>query len=81
MKKDSWQLKDVPNHFKTHKICERAVKVCPLLVYFKRVGRLWYDDYYDDDGGHWGDDDDDDKDKFFEWYDGYEKQKVQKAKI
>ena len=79
MKKDSWQLKDVPNHFKTHKICERAVKVCPLLVYFKRVGRLWYDDYYDDDGGHWGDDDD--KDKFFEWYDGYEKQKVQKAKI
>ena len=50
------------------------------MVYFKRVGRLWYDDYYDDDGGHWGDDDDD-KDKFFEWYDGYEKQKVQKAKI
>ena len=44
---------------------------------------MWYDDYYDDDVGHWGDDDDDDddKDKFFEWDDGYEKKKVQKAKI
>ena len=36
-----------------------------------------YDHYYDDDIGHWNDD----EDKFFEWYDGYKKRKVQKASI
>ena len=43
---------------------------------------MWYDDYYD--GDHWDDDGDywdDDKDKFFEWYDGYQKRKAQKAQI
>ena len=34
---------------------------------------MWHDDYYDDD--------DDDEDKFFEWCNGYKKQKAQKAKI
>ena len=38
---------------------------------------MWYDDYYDD-GGQW---DDNDEDTFFEWYDGYKKQKAQKVKI
>ena len=39
---------------------------------------MWCDDYYDDDG-HWNDDDY--EDEFFEWYNGYEKRKAQKAKI
>ena len=39
---------------------------------------MWYDDYYDEDGGHWYDDD---EDKFFEWYDVYQKHKAQKASI
>ena len=40
---------------------------------------MWHDDYYDDDSDHW--DNDDDEDKFFEWYDGYQNRKAQKASI
>ena len=40
---------------------------------------MWYDDYSDDDGGHWHGDDN--QDKFFEWYNGYQKRKAQKAKV
>ena len=40
---------------------------------------MWCDDYYDDDGDYW--DNDDDEDKFFGWYNGYQKRKAQKAKI
>ena len=40
---------------------------------------MWYDDYYDDDGDyHW---DDENKDKFLDWYKGYQKRRCQKAKI
>ena len=39
---------------------------------------MWCDDYCDGDGDHWNDDD---EDKFFGWYDGYQKRKAQKAKI
>ena len=53
---------------------------------------MWYDDLYDDDGNNWDDDgyydvdsdhwdNDDNEDKFLEWYDGYKKQKAQKASI
>ena len=40
---------------------------------------MWHDDNYDDDGDHW--DDDNDGNKFFEWCDGYQKRKAQKASI
>ena len=40
---------------------------------------MWYDDYYDEDGAHW--DDDENKNKFFDWYKGYQKRRGQKVKI
>ena len=75
----------ITDHFKTQKICDKAVKddssslqfVPYWFVTWEGVD-MWYDDYYDDDGGHL---DDDDEDKFFEWYNGYKKWKAQKAKI
>ena len=39
---------------------------------------MWCDDCYDNDG-YWNDNDY--EDEFFQWYNGYEKQKVQKARI
>ena len=38
---------------------------------------MWNDDYYDDNSEYW----DDDEDKFFEWYDRFEKRKAQKDSI
>ena len=76
----------IPDHFKTQEICDRAVKDDSSSLQFvsdwfmtREWVDMWYDDYYDDDGGHW--DDDDNEDKFFEWYDGCKKRKVQKASI
>ena len=68
-----------------HKTCyNKAFEVDPSFLqlvpdwFIKREWMwMWYDDYYDD-GDHW---DNDDEDKFFEWYDGYKKQKTQKASI
>ena len=40
---------------------------------------MWYDDYYDDDDDHW--DNDENEDKFFKWYNGYQKRRTQKAQI
>ena len=66
-------------------MCIKAVGVNPSYLQFvphwfvTRDGLyMWHDDYYDGNGGHW---DDDDEDKFFEWYNGYQKGKAQKAKI
>ena len=74
----------VADHFKTQEICDKAVKDDSSFFFFfpdlfiTRDGvDMWYDDYYDD-GGQW---DDNDEDTFFEWYDGYKKQKAQKVKI
>ena len=92
--KNPWCLKYVPDHFKTEKMCKKALEddkdhfqslgMCEqvaeertyLLQYVPdwfvtREGLyMWYDDseYHDDDN-------------FFKWYDGYKKQKVQKASI
>ena len=39
---------------------------------------MCYDDYYDDDGDdHW---DDENKDKFLDWYEGYQNAGVKKHK-
>ena len=75
----------IPDLFKTQEMCNKAVKddFFPLQFvpgWFIRRDwvDMWHDDYYYDDGGHW---DYDDEDKFFEWCDGYKKQKAQKASI
>ena len=67
-------------------MCDQAVKYDSSSLQFvpdwfvTREGlHMWYDDYYYDDGDHW--DNDDDEDKFFNWYEGYKKHKVQKASI
>ena len=39
---------------------------------------MWYDHYYDDDRNHWDNDNDD---KYFDYYEGYQKCKAQKASI
>ena len=84
---ESLSLAYIPDHFKTQEICDKTVKDYSSSLQFvpdwfvTRQGvDTWYDDYYDDDGGHWNDDDDD-EDKFFKWYDGYQKRKAQKAQI
>ena len=75
-----------PDHFKDKEMCDKAIKEDSSSLQFVPdwfVTRKWVwmrcDDYYDDDGDHW--DNDDDEDKFFGWYDGYQKRKAQKAKI
>ena len=77
-------LQLVPDHFKGKEMCDKVVKEDSFSFQFvpdwfvtREWMWMWYDDYYD--GNHW--DNDDDEDKFFEWYDGYKKRKVQKAKI
>ena len=67
-------------------ICDKAVRDDPSSLQYvpdwfvTREGvDMWHGDYYDDDGNHW--DDNDNEGKFFEWYDGYKKQKAQKASI
>ena len=74
----------IPDHFKTQKICDQAVKDNSSSLQFvpdwfvtRECMWMWYDYYCDEDGDHW--DNDDDKDKFFDWYDGYKKCKVQKT--
>ena len=74
---DPWQLDDIPNHLKTLEMCDAAVRkdsfssVC-VPDWFVTQGqvKIWHDgyDYCDDD-------------RLIEWYEGYQKRKVQKAKI
>ena len=84
---EPYNLKFVPDHFKMQGICDKAVTDDPRTLLFvpdwfvSREGvAMYYDniEYCDDDDG---DDDDDDEDNFFKWYDGYKKQKAQKASI
>ena len=67
----------VPDHFKTQKICDKAVKddSCSLVFapdWFvsKQQIKSWHDDddFYNDDD-------------IIEWYSGYQKRKAQKPKI
>ena len=76
----------IPDHFKTQEMCDKAVKNDSSSLEYvsdwfvtKEWMWMWYDDHYDDDGDHW--DDDENKDKFFEWFEGYQKCRGQKAKI
>ena len=74
---DPWQLWYVPDHLKTRKICDNAAR-CDLSslqfvsdwFFTQQQIDVWYDDDY------WYRHDD-----LIEWYEGYKKRKVQKAKI
>ena len=74
---DPWQLKDVPDHFKTQKICDKAARdqlfslqhAPDWFVTQEQIG-LWHDDKYVYNDN-----------RMIEWYDGYKKRKAQKAKI
>ena len=87
------RLYHVHDDFKTQGLCNDAVEEKPSLQYVpdyfvtQQQIKTWNDDDHGDDGSHWDDNDgghwddvDDDEDKFFEWYDGYQKRKAQKAK-
>ena len=79
----------ISDHFKTQEMCDKAVKedsfsleyVPDWFVTQEQIG-LWDDKCYE-----WYDDgkdrffDDDDEDNPFDWYEGYQKRKVQKASI
>ena len=72
----------IPYRFKTQKTCDKAfeedlfpLKFIPDWFVRPQQENLWYVDYYDDDGGHWDNDD-----EAPGWYEGYQKQKTQKAK-
>ena len=68
IEKDSCNL-----NFKTKKMCEGVVKKYPCALQFVLywfVTREWLLMWYDDD-----------EDKFFGWYDGYQKRRSQKAQI
>ena len=71
---ESYNLKFVPDHFKTHEMCEKAVKGDPYSLQHvpdwfatRELVTMCYDniEYQDDDV----------------WYDGYKKRKIQKASI
>ena len=89
VKKEAKALGHVPDHFEMQEMCDKAVKddssslqLVPDWFIIRGWIDMWYDDYYD--GDHWDDDGDywdDNKDKFFEWYGGYQKRKTQKAQI
>ena len=75
-------LQLVLDHFKIRGMCEIAVKKRSWALklvpdWFVTQGqiKLWHDDYYNDAPGRLC------EDKFFEWYDGYQKRKVQRASI
>ena len=75
----------IPDHFKTQEMCDKAIKEdSSSLEYvpdWSVTGEwmwVWYDDYYYDGGDH--QDDGENRDKFFNWYEGYQKRRGQKAK-
>ena len=79
---DPSNLKIVLGHFKSQEMCDKALRDDPFSLQYVPVWfvtreglYMWYDDYYD--GDYWVDDDD----KFFNWYNGYQKRKAQKAQI
>ena len=75
----SWQLKYVPDQYKTQEMCNKAVRDDPSTLRYVSnwlfTGewvRMWYDE-----SDYWADDDD----NFFKWYEGYKKRKAQKASL
>ena len=74
---DPWSLKCAPDHLKTQEMCDNAAKDDPSSLQFvpdwfvaRGPTNVWYDNnylYYNDE--------------LIEWYEGYKKQKTQKAKI
>ena len=77
VEKDPRSLYDIPDNLKTQEICDKAVEEEPGLLqhvpdwfFSQQQIKLWHDDDY------WYDDD-----KLIEWYEGYQKRKVQKAKV
>ena len=74
MRKGPWQLYHVSDHFKTQKMCEKAVKKYLCLLKYVRDWfvtqkqlKIWYDDCSND--------------KLTEWHNDYQKRKAQKAQI
>ena len=75
---DPWQLNDIPDYLTTKKkVCDEAVKSNPSSLQFlpdwfvtQQQMDVWYDD------GYWYH-----NYEIIEWYNGYRKRKVQKAKI
>ena len=77
VEKGPYTLKFVSDHFKTQGMCEKSVEKYPLILIFvpdwfviPGQVKVWHDhNYYCDD------------DEIIEWYDGYKKQKAQKAQV
>ena len=75
---DPWQLKDVPDHYKTQEMCDKSMR--DYLFSLQQVAD-WFvtqeqiDIRYDDDYVYIN------NNKLIKWYDGYQKRKAQKAKI
>ena len=74
---DPWQLKNVPNHFKTQEMCDKAVRDYLFSLqfvpdFFVTQGQIdiWYEDDYVYNGN-----------EMIKWYEGHQKRKAQKAKI
>ena len=74
---DPWHLYDVPDHFKTQEMCDKSVMdylfswwYVPDWFMTQEQIDIWYDDdyVYNDN-------------EMIKWYDGYRKQKAQKARI
>ena len=85
VKKYLSNLAYVSNYLKTQKMCDDAVrrdpyslKHVPDLFVTREWIDMWHNDCYNDDGNHgwcgW-------YDKLFEWHEGYQNLKVQKAQI
>ena len=69
-----WLLKYVSGHLKTRRMCDKPVREDTFSLQYipdwiAVLQEMWYEDFDDDD------------DELIEWYEGYKKRKVQKAKI
>ena len=76
IEEDSYNLKFVPDLFKTEEMCDQAVKEDSSSLQFVPdwfVTREWMLMWYDNN--------DDVEDKFFKWHDSYIRRKAQKALI
>ena len=77
VKDDPWQLKDVPNHFKTQEMCNKEVRHYLFSLQFVPdwfVTQQQIDVWYDDDYAF-------NDNEMIKWYDSYKARKAQKAKI
>ena len=74
VEKETESLEHVPDNFKTGEMCKRAIEADLYSIVFcsdwfvtQEQVKSWYNDNYDDEAPG--------------WYKGYQKRKVQKAKI